>query len=140
MRISDWSSDVCSSDLPHQSPLPQARTDEICYLQYSSGSTRFPHGVAVTHHALLNNLSAHSHGMQLIETDRCISWLPWYHDMGLVGCFLSPVANQVSVDYLKTEDFARRPLARSEEHTSELQSLMRISYAVFCLKKQILNT
>src|SRR3546814_824411 len=37
---------------PHQSPLPQARTDEICYLQYSSGSTRFPHGVAVTHHAL----------------------------------------------------------------------------------------
>src|SRR3546814_20605343 len=49
--------------------------------------------------------------MQLIETDRCISWLPWYHDMGLVGCFLSPVANQVSVDYLKTEDFARRPLA-----------------------------
>src|SRR3546814_15199664 len=111
MRISDWSSDVCSSDLPHQSPLPQARTDEICYLQYSSGSTRFPHGVAVTHHALLNNLSAHSHGMQLIETDRCISWLPWYHDMGLVGCFLSPVANQVSVDYLQTEDFARRPLA-----------------------------
>jgi fatty-acyl-CoA synthase len=40
-----------------------------------------------------------------------ISWLPWYHDMGLVGCLLSPVANQISVDYLKTEDFARRPLA-----------------------------
>ncbi|MBK5264428.1 MAG: fatty acyl-AMP ligase [Alphaproteobacteria bacterium] len=95
----------------HQSPLPQAATDDICYLQYSSGSTRFPHGVAVTHHALLNNLSAHSHGMELQDSDRCISWLPWYHDMGLVGCFLSPVANQVSVDYLKTEDFARRPLA-----------------------------
>ncbi len=43
--------------------------------------------------------------------DRCVSWLPWYHDMGLVGCLLSPVANQVSTDYLKTEDFARRPLA-----------------------------
>ena len=95
----------------HQTPLPQAGTEDICYLQYSSGSTRFPHGVAVTHHALLNNLSAHSHGMEVTETDRCISWLPWYHDMGLVGCFLSPVANQVSVDYLKTEDFARRPLA-----------------------------
>ncbi|MFS0735526.1 fatty acyl-AMP ligase [Sphingomonas sp. 1P06PA] len=91
--------------------LPAADPDDICYLQYSSGSTRFPHGVAVTHHALLNNLSAHAHGMELIESDRCISWLPWYHDMGLVGCFLSPVANQVSVDYLKTEDFARRPLA-----------------------------
>ncbi|MBD3762229.1 fatty acyl-AMP ligase [Rhizorhabdus sp.] len=91
--------------------LPQASADDIAYLQYSSGSTRFPHGVAVTHGALLNNLAAHSHGMKLDADDRCISWLPWYHDMGLVGCLLSPVANQVSVDYLKTEDFARRPLA-----------------------------
>jgi fatty-acyl-CoA synthase len=91
--------------------LPCADGQDICYLQYSSGSTRFPHGVAVTHAALLANLAAHSHAMELIESDRCISWLPWYHDMGLVGCFLSPIANQVSVDYLKTEDFARRPLA-----------------------------
>jgi fatty-acyl-CoA synthase len=91
--------------------LPEASPDDIAYLQYSSGSTRFPHGVAVTHRALLNNLSAHSHGMRVQDSDRCISWLPWYHDMGLVGCMLSPVANQVSVDYLKTEDFARRPLA-----------------------------
>lgn len=92
-------------------PLHEAAPGDICYLQYSSGSTRFPHGVAVTHHALLNNLAAHGHGMELVPNDRCISWLPWYHDMGLVGCFLSPIANQVSTDYLKTEDFARRPLA-----------------------------
>ena len=91
--------------------LPAASPDDICYLQYSSGSTRFPHGVAVTHEALLNNLAGHSHGMEVCATDRCISWLPWYHDMGLVGCFLSVIANQVSADYLKTEDFARRPLA-----------------------------
>jgi fatty-acyl-CoA synthase len=94
-----------------EAPLPSAATDDIAYLQYSSGSTRFPHGVAVTHRALLNNLAAHSHGMEVVDSDRCISWLPWYHDMGLVGCLLSPVANQVSTDYLKTEDFARRPLA-----------------------------
>ena len=92
-------------------PLPQAGADDICYLQYSSGSTRFPHGVAITHRALLSNLAAHAHGMRIAGEDRCVSWLPWYHDMGLVGCFLSPVANQVSVDYLKTEDFARRPLS-----------------------------
>ncbi len=91
--------------------LPEAKPDAICYLQYSSGSTRFPHGVAVTHEALLNNLSGHAHGMKFRQSDRCISWLPWYHDMGLVGCFLSLIANQVSADYLKTEDFARRPLA-----------------------------
>ncbi|OJY62986.1 MAG: acyl-CoA synthetase [Sphingobium sp. 66-54] len=99
------------SEAPVACPLPAAESEDICYLQYSSGSTRFPHGVAVTHKALLSNLAAHSHGMELTTTDRCISWLPWYHDMGLVGCFLSVVANQVSTDYLKTEDFARRPLA-----------------------------
>jgi len=91
--------------------LPEAKPDDICYLQYSSGSTRFPHGVAVTHASLLNNLAGHSEGMKIQQSDRCISWLPWYHDMGLVGCFLSLIANQISADYIKTEDFARRPLA-----------------------------
>ncbi len=91
--------------------LPHVDPDDICFLQYSSGSTRFPHGVAITHRALMANLAGHSHGMEIGPLDRCISWLPWYHDMGLVGCFLSPIGNQFSVDYLKTEDFARRPLA-----------------------------
>ncbi|MEO6152747.1 MAG: fatty acyl-AMP ligase [Croceibacterium sp.] len=91
--------------------LPEASADDICYLQYSSGSTRFPTGVAVTHKALLHNLYGHAETMNLGEGDRGISWLPWYHDMGLVGCFLSLIANQLSVDYLKTEHFARRPLA-----------------------------
>ena len=105
----DWESlaDVAGSDAELPTPSP----DDIAYLQYSSGSTRFPHGVAVTHHALLDNLRAHGIGLKVLDSDRCISWLPWYHDMGLVGCFLSPMALQISVDYLKTEDFARRPLA-----------------------------
>ncbi len=97
--------EAASADLPSLSP------DAIAYLQYSSGSTRFPHGVAVTHRALLDNLRAHGLGLGVEDTDRVVSWLPWYHDMGLVGCLLSPIANQLSVDYLKTEDFARRPLA-----------------------------
>jgi fatty-acyl-CoA synthase len=49
-----------ASAKPPETTLPQAKTDDIAYLQYSSGSTRFPHGVAITHHALLNNLAAHS--------------------------------------------------------------------------------
>ena len=105
----DWSS-LTRLEISH-ADLPSAQPNDIAYLQYSSGSTRFPHGVAVTHQALLDNLRAHGVGLEVVGTDRCISWLPWYHDMGLVGCFLSPIALQLSVDYLKTEDFARRPLA-----------------------------
>ena len=64
----------------------------------------------MTHAALLNNLAAHSHGMEVQGSDRCVSWLPWYHDMGLVGCLLARREPGVG-RYLKTEDFARRPLA-----------------------------
>ena len=107
--VRDWDSlaELDQSD----GDLPAADPDAIAYLQYSSGSTRFPHGVAITHRGLLDNLRAHGVGLNLEDADRCISWLPWYHDMGLVGCVLSPIANQLSVDYQKTEDFARRPLA-----------------------------
>jgi fatty-acyl-CoA synthase len=105
----DW--DSLAEIEPTSSSLPSAGEHEIAYLQYSSGSTRFPHGVAVTHRSLLDNLRAHGTSTEVQSTDRVISWLPWYHDMGLVGCMLSPLALQVSVDFLKTEDFARRPLA-----------------------------
>ena len=94
-----------------EAELPAASPDDIAYQQYSSGSTRFPHGVAITHRGLLHNLRSHGIGLGIQDADRCISWLPWYHDMGLVGCVLSTLAMQVSVDYQKTEDFARRPLA-----------------------------
>lgn len=106
----DWES-FSAGEAPPKVDLPKPDKDDIAYLQYSSGSTRFPHGVAVTHRALLSNLAAHSHGMKIGPGDRGVSWLPFYHDMGLVGCLLTIVANQMSVDYLKTEDFARRPLA-----------------------------
>ena len=105
----DW--DTFAQREAPECELPEATPDDICYLQYSSGSTRFPTGVAVTHEALLHNLYGHATTMNLGENDRCVSWLPWYHDMGLVGCFLSLIANQVSADYLKPDAFARRPLA-----------------------------
>lgn len=89
----------------------QPKPSDVCYLQYSSGSTRFPHGIVITHQNLLNNCMLQSkHGTQVVPTDRCISWLPFYHDMGLVGNFLAPLACQMSLDMLPTDDFARRPL------------------------------
>jgi len=84
---------------------------DLTYLQYSSGSTRFPHGVSVTHRSLLSNTYGMGfHGVGLNDTDRCVSWLPFYHDMGLVGMFLTSLCSQSSVDFLATEAFARRPI------------------------------
>ncbi|HSA80862.1 MAG TPA: fatty acyl-AMP ligase, partial [Geminicoccaceae bacterium] len=85
--------------------------DEPCYIQYSSGSTSFPRGVLVSQRAVASNASAIArHGLQLSSSDRCVSWLPLYHDMGLVGCCLTPVMTQTSIDYIPTTGFARRPL------------------------------
>ena len=85
--------------------------DEPSYLQYSSGSTRFPKGIDIPQRVLMANAYAiGNHGLQVRGGDRCASWLPFYHDMGLVGFMLSPMLNQLSVDYLATRDFARRSL------------------------------
>ena len=86
--------------------------DDLAYLQYSSGSTRFPHGVAVTHRSLMSNTHGMGkYGVCMADHDRCVSWLPFYHDMGLVGTLMTPLTCQVSVDFIPTEEFARRPLS-----------------------------
>ncbi len=96
---------------PAPGDLPGADPDGLSYLQFSSGSTRFPHGVAVTHRALMANLFAiNNHGLKVGAGDRAISWLPLYHDMGLIGFFLAPMASQASLDLLPTAAFVRRPL------------------------------
>jgi fatty-acyl-CoA synthase len=84
--------------------------DELAYLQYTSGSTRFPRGVMITQKTVMSNLaSIIRHGVRVRPGDRSMSWLPFYHDMGLVGLVLSSMASQLSVDYLKTRDFGMRP-------------------------------
>src|SRR3546814_10426853 len=104
MRISDWSSDVCSSDLLGQSPLvhsAQASGGRSCPERLTTGLTR--HVAAAE---------------PLREEGALRSEFP-------TACRL-------------LGEIAVSEVGRSEEHTSELQSLMRISYAVFCLKKKTL--
>ena len=94
-----------SGDLP--SP-PTA--DELAYIQYTSGSTRFPRGAMLTERSTLRNvLGIVRDGLQIREGDRFCSWLPLYHDMGLVGKMIVPIASQCSIDYLGTREFAMRP-------------------------------
>ena len=94
----------------HEGELQPMQAHELAYLQYTSGSTRFPRGVMITQQAVMNNLSGIiTEGMDVRTTDRCVSWLPFYHDMGLVGLVLAPMASQLTVDYLGTREFAMRP-------------------------------
>ncbi len=90
--------------------LPEVSPDDISYIQYTSGSTRFPRGVVIKHETALHNLQAIIRdGLKMSNEDRMMSWLPFYHDMGLVGFVLVPMAAQVSIDYLDTREFALRP-------------------------------
>ena len=85
--------------------------DEPCYIQYSSGSTSLPRGVLVSQRAITENARAiGQHGLDLKPGDRSVSWLPLYHDMGLVGFCLTPAMNQVTIDYLASTTFACRPM------------------------------
>ena len=85
--------------------------DEPCYIQYSSGSTSSPRGVLVTQRAITHNARAIiQHGLNIGEDDRAVSWLPLYHDMGLVGFCLAPIQAQVTIDYMASTTFARRPM------------------------------
>ena len=108
--------DILSFDdlkaLPEQGAEPTAfGPGEDCYIQYSSGSTSAPKGVIGTQSSVNSNLSAITqHGLFVRTGDRCASWLPLYHDMGLIGFMLAPLVSQMSVDYLATSDFVRRPL------------------------------
>src|SRR3546814_8000446 len=126
MRISDWSSDVCSSDLPffpwrlrrHSSRGKKARRCRPPASLRAFGCGRGSPGHVPSHRG------RDGHGL---ENGKAISWLP------SAPSRKPPTANMSAT----SSRSAFRPKGSiSEEHTSELQSLMRNSYAVFCLKKK----
>jgi len=83
---------------------------EACYIQFSSGSTRTPRGIDIRQDQLMANIDGSLAAQQLTAADSGVSWLPFYHDMGLIGFLLAPMCAQRSVDFLSPMDFARRPL------------------------------
>ena len=72
-----------------QAPLPPLNDpDALGLMQYTSGSTGDPKGVMLTHHGLLENVRSMGHAMEATSADVFVSWLPLYHDMGLIGAWL----------------------------------------------------
>jgi 1-acyl-sn-glycerol-3-phosphate acyltransferase len=73
----------------HEAPLPPLNDPEaLGLMQYTSGSTGDPKGVMLTHHGLLENVRSMGHAMEATSADVFVSWLPLYHDMGLIGAWL----------------------------------------------------
>ena len=99
-------------ELPTAEKLRPHQADDLCYIQYSSGSSSSPKGVIGTQLSVTSNCRgiAGPGGVNIRENDRCTTWLPLYHDMGLIGCMLSPIMCQLSVDFLDPSDFTRRPI------------------------------
>ncbi len=87
--------------------LPAA--DEIAFLQHSSGTTGLQKGVALSHAAVLNQIAAYSASLRLNERDVVVSWLPLYHDMGLIAGFLLPLIQGVPLVLMSPFDWVARP-------------------------------
>src|SRR3546814_5376103 len=120
MRIRDWSSDVCSSDLGTCTPPFRQRADEPLRTDHQPDYRRTGSGAHPLGPALGISKGQRRYALQCRQR----AALQRHQYSHALGC----------------DRLARLCVPRSEEHTSELQSLMRISYAVFCLKKKNIQT
>jgi len=91
---------------------PTLASDDIAFLQYTSGSTALPKGVQVSHGNLVANeqLIRHGFGIDVNPDDVIVSWLPLYHDMGLIGGLLQPIFSGVPCVLMSPGYFLARPL------------------------------
>lgn len=97
---------------PKSDALRPFGEDGMCYIQYSSGSSSSPKGIIGTQFSVTSNCEGicGEGGLDIGEGDRGVSWLPLYHDMGLIGFVIAPMMAQMSVDFMDPSDFTRRPI------------------------------
>ncbi len=111
--------------------------DDIALLQHSSGTTGMQKGVALSHRAVLNQLDAYARAIHLSQDDRIVSWLPLYHDMGLIASFILPVLMRVPLVIMSPFDWVRAPyklLQAITRYRGTLAWLPNFAYN-FCAQK-----
>ena len=89
--------------------LRELSADQIAFLQHSSGTTGLQKGVALSHTAVLNQVAAYSDALSLREEDVVVSWLPLYHDMGLIAGFLLPLIQGIPLVLMSPFDWVQHP-------------------------------
>jgi acyl-CoA synthetase (AMP-forming)/AMP-acid ligase II len=114
----------------HCAPHPVS-ADEIALLQHSSGTTGLQKGIALSHGAILEHDRAYASRIQLSRDDVVVSWLPAYHDMGLIATFLLPLLNRIPLVQLSQFDWVLRPamlMEQIERHRGTLCWLPNFAY------------
>ena len=111
--------------------------DSITLLQHSSGTTGLQKGVALSHTAIINQLSAYRSAIELKREDVVVSWLPLYHDMGLIAGFIMPIMEGVPLVLMSPFDWVRAPqrlLQAVSTYKGTLSWLPNFAYN-FCAQK-----
>ena len=117
-------------------PVP-VQADDIAFLQYTSGSTGQPKGVILTHANLLANIRAMGKATAADSSDVFVSWLPLYHDMGLIGAWLGSLYYAMTLVLMSPLAFLARPsrwLWRIHHHRGTLSAAPNFAYEL-CLSK-----
>jgi fatty-acyl-CoA synthase len=110
---------------------------DIVLLQHSSGTTGLQKGVALSHVAVFNQLESYATALQLNAEDVVVSWLPLYHDMGLIAGFLMPVLEGIPLVLMSPFDWVRAPyrlLQAVSKYRGTLSWLPNFAYN-FCAQK-----
>ncbi|MEZ5614937.1 MAG: AMP-binding protein [Rhodocyclaceae bacterium] len=124
-------------DAAPQPLLHRAQADDIAFLQYTSGSTGDPKGVVLTHANLLANLRAMGPAFQVSSEDVFVSWLPLYHDMGLIGAWFGSLYFAMPLVLMSPLAFLARPsrwLAAISRHRGTLTAAPNFAYEL-CARK-----
>jgi fatty-acyl-CoA synthase len=115
----------------------QRDPDDIVLLQHSSGTTGLQKGVALSHQAVFNQLNSYGKALALNERDVIVSWLPLYHDMGLIAGFLMPILSGTPLVLMSPFDWVRAPyrlLQSISQYRGTLTWLPNFAYN-FCAQK-----
>ncbi|MHB9085417.1 MAG: AMP-binding protein, partial [Thiobacillus sp.] len=119
------------------SPSHRAATGDLAFIQYTSGSTGDPKGVALTHANLLANIRAMRQAARATPDDVFVSWLPLYHDMGLIGAGLGSMAIGFPLVLMSPLAFLARPanwLEAIHRHRGTLSAAPNFAYEI-CANK-----
>ncbi|HEX8835559.1 MAG TPA: AMP-binding protein [Candidatus Acidoferrum sp.] len=122
---------------PHISGSRVRKSTDLAMLQYTSGSTGDPKGVMLTHANLLSNIRAIGQAVQAGPGDVIVTWLPLYHDMGLIGAWLTPLHFGLPVAVMSPLAFLTRPekwLQAFHKHRGTIAAAPNFAYEL-CVRK-----